>query len=42
MAFATVNVIFKDRIIAAKDRRAQQMQLAYENRLSISSFPMTN
>ncbi|MEJ0026073.1 MAG: peptidoglycan DD-metalloendopeptidase family protein [Rhizomicrobium sp.] len=34
VAFATVNVIFKDRIIAAKDRRAQQMQLAYENRLS--------
>ncbi len=34
VAFATVNVIFKDRIISAKDRRFQQMQLAYENRLS--------
>src|SRR5580692_2200574 len=32
VAFATVNVIFKDRIIAAKDHRYQQMQAAYENR----------
>ena len=30
VAFATVNVIFKDRIIAAKDHRYQQMQAAYE------------
>ena len=29
VAFATVNVIFKDRIIAAKDHRYQQMQAAY-------------
>ena len=34
VAFATVNVIFKDRIIAAKDRRYQQMQSAYENRVA--------
>ena len=34
VAFATVNVIFKDRIIAAKDRRYQQMQTAYENRVA--------
>ena len=34
VAFATVNVIFKDRIIAAKDNRFQQMQSAYENRLA--------
>ncbi len=34
VAFATVNVIFKDRIIAAKDHRYQQMQLAYENRVA--------
>jgi len=33
VAFATVNVIFKDRIIAAKDSRYQQMQSAYENRV---------
>jgi murein DD-endopeptidase MepM/ murein hydrolase activator NlpD len=33
VAFATVNVVFKDRIIAAKDHRFQQMQSAYENRL---------
>jgi murein DD-endopeptidase MepM/ murein hydrolase activator NlpD len=32
VAFATVNVVFKDRIIAAKDHRYQQMQAAYENR----------
>ncbi|HEX4027341.1 MAG TPA: peptidoglycan DD-metalloendopeptidase family protein [Rhizomicrobium sp.] len=34
VAFATVNVIFKDRIIAAKDHRYQQMQTAYENRVA--------
>jgi murein DD-endopeptidase MepM/ murein hydrolase activator NlpD len=34
VAFATVNVIFKDRIIAANDHRYQQMQAAYENRMS--------
>ncbi len=34
VAFATVNVIFKDRIIAAKDHRYQQMQSAYENRIT--------
>ncbi len=34
VAFATVNVVFKDRIIAAKDHRFQQMQSTYENRLA--------
>ncbi len=34
VAFATVNVIFKDRIITAKDHRFQEMQTAYENRLA--------
>jgi murein DD-endopeptidase MepM/ murein hydrolase activator NlpD len=34
VAFSTVNVIFKDRIIAAKDHRFQQMQSAYENRVA--------
>jgi murein DD-endopeptidase MepM/ murein hydrolase activator NlpD len=34
VAFATVNVVFKDRIIAARDHRYQQMQSAYENRLA--------
>ncbi len=34
VAFATVNVIFKDRIIAATDHRYQKMQSAYENRMS--------
>ena len=34
IAFATVNVVFKDRIIAAKDNSFQQMQSAYENRLA--------
>lgn len=34
VAFSTVNVIFKDRIIAAKDHRYQQMQTAYENRVA--------
>ena len=33
VAFATVNVIFKDRIINAKDHRYQEMQTAYETRL---------
>ena len=34
VAFASVNVIFKDRIIAAKDHRYQQMQSTYEDRLA--------
>ena len=34
VAFASVNVIFKDRIISAKERRFQQMQTAYENRVA--------
>ncbi|MCX7280997.1 MAG: peptidoglycan DD-metalloendopeptidase family protein [Alphaproteobacteria bacterium] len=34
VAFTTVNVIFKDRIIAANDHRYQQMQAAYENRVA--------
>ncbi len=34
VAFSTVNVIFKDRIIAAKDHRYHQMQSAYENRVA--------
>jgi hypothetical protein len=34
IAFASVNVIFKDRIIAAKDHRYQQMQATYENRVA--------
>ncbi|GAA0531937.1 murein DD-endopeptidase MepM/ murein hydrolase activator NlpD [Rhizomicrobium palustre] len=34
VAFATVNVIFKDRIIAAKDHRQQQQQAAYEARIA--------
>jgi len=34
VAFATVNVVFKDRIIAAKDHRYQEMQSAYESRVS--------
>jgi len=34
VAFATVNVVFKDRIIAAKDHRYQQMQAAYEERVA--------
>jgi len=34
IAFASVNVIFKDRIIAAKDHRYQQMQGTYENRIA--------
>lgn len=34
VAFSTVNVVFKDRIISAKDYRYQQMQAAYENRVA--------
>jgi murein DD-endopeptidase MepM/ murein hydrolase activator NlpD len=34
VAFATVNVVFKDRIIAAKDHRYLQMQQAYEGRVA--------
>jgi murein DD-endopeptidase MepM/ murein hydrolase activator NlpD len=34
VAFTSVNVIFKDHIIAAKDRRYQQMQSTYENRVA--------
>src|SRR5262249_44147626 len=34
VAFATVNVIFRDRIVEAKDHRYQQMQAAYENRVT--------
>jgi murein DD-endopeptidase MepM/ murein hydrolase activator NlpD len=34
VAFATVNVIFKDRIIAAKDHRYEKMQAAYENKVA--------
>ena len=33
VAFASVNVIFKDRIIASKDHHYQAMQWAYENRV---------
>lgn len=34
VAFASVNVVFKDRIIEAKDHRYHQMQGAYENRVA--------
>ncbi|HVZ28380.1 MAG TPA: peptidoglycan DD-metalloendopeptidase family protein [Rhizomicrobium sp.] len=34
VAFATINVVFKDRIIAAKDHHYQEMQSAYESRLA--------
>jgi murein DD-endopeptidase MepM/ murein hydrolase activator NlpD len=34
VAFATVNVIFKDRIIAAKDHRYQQTVQTYESRVA--------
>ncbi len=34
VAFASVNVIFKDRIITSKDHRFQQMQANYENRVA--------
>ena len=34
VAFTSVNVVFKDHIIAAKDKRYQQMQASYETRVS--------
>src|SRR6185295_7969468 len=34
VAFTSVNVIFKDRIIATKERRYQQMQASYEARIA--------
>jgi murein DD-endopeptidase MepM/ murein hydrolase activator NlpD len=34
VAFTSVNVIFKDRIIAAKERHFVEMQSAYENRIA--------
>ena len=34
VAFATVNVVFKDRIIAAKEHNKQQMQSTYESRIA--------
>lgn len=34
VAFASVNVIFKDRIIVAKDHRYRQMQANYEGRIA--------
>lgn len=34
VAFTSVNVIFKDRIIAAKERHFEQMQTSYENRIA--------
>jgi murein DD-endopeptidase MepM/ murein hydrolase activator NlpD len=34
VAFTSVNVIFKDRIIATKDRRFQEMQSSYEARVA--------
>jgi murein DD-endopeptidase MepM/ murein hydrolase activator NlpD len=34
VAFASVNVIFKDRILASKERHLAQMQTAYENRIA--------
>lgn len=34
VAFASVNVLFKDRIIAAKEKHFHQMQTAYEDRVS--------
>jgi murein DD-endopeptidase MepM/ murein hydrolase activator NlpD len=34
VAFASVNVMFKDRIIVAKDHHYQQMQASYENRVA--------
>lgn len=34
VAFTSVNVIFKDRIIATKERRYQQMQASYESRIA--------
>lgn len=34
VAFTSVNVVFKDRIIAARDHRYHQMQGSYENRVA--------
>src|SRR5882762_6146137 len=34
VAFTSVNVIFKDRIIASKERHFVEMQSAYENRIA--------
>jgi murein DD-endopeptidase MepM/ murein hydrolase activator NlpD len=34
VAFTSVNVIFKDRILAAKERHFQQMQASYESRIA--------
>src|ERR1700674_400192 len=34
VVFTSVNVIFKDRILAAKEQRFQQMQASYESRLA--------
>ncbi len=34
VAFTSVNVIFKDRIIAAKERHFEQMQASYEGRIA--------
>ena len=34
VAFTSVNVVFKDHIIATKDRRYHQMQASYETRVS--------
>lgn len=34
VAFASVNVLFKDRIIAAKEKHYHQMQTAYEDRVA--------
>ena len=34
VAFTSVNVIFKDRILVAKERHFQQMQASYESRIA--------
>ena len=34
VAFTSVNVIFKDRILAAKEHRFEEMQTSYENRIA--------
>src|SRR5688572_20242876 len=34
VAFTTVNVVFKDRIISAKERHFEQMQTSYEGRIA--------
>jgi murein DD-endopeptidase MepM/ murein hydrolase activator NlpD len=34
VAFTSVNVLFKDRILAAKERHFQQMQASYESRIA--------